>query len=166
MRTGGLVKENSFFSPIAAPPPAHYTRCNALGGAGTQLFIAIGSLVVILALVLLLPRLSTKRKVRTPRKKKQPFHCPLCGSLLAEGQKLHTVVYKGSSGAASEERIAHINGCPYCLDPDQGWKRKRTCPVCRRRLGAGDYLIGWLGKTEEGGTIRVAGCSLCKPVHL
>lgn len=81
-------------------------------------------------------------------------HCPVCGSALAEGERVRTVAYPGR-----DERLVHIYGCPRCSGPAA--REARVCPVCGRRLGDDDYLVGRLLPGE--GRVKVWGCSRCRP---
>ena len=138
--------------------------------------MALAALVIILLVLFLLPR-HTSRKGREERKPKLSV-CPLCGSRLAAGERLRTVLYRsGTSGAfepgtrtgegrRGDERIVHIHGCPYCLGEKGAARPKRVCPVCRRKLSVDDYLLGWKGRDGEKSTVRITGCSRCRPIHI
>ena len=151
-------------------------------------FVALGALVVVLLILFLLPRRASTKAHAAGKPK--PSICPLCGSRLAPGERLQTILYRsgpsrGSSSAASttpaptadsrtedharrqaDRRIVHIRGCPHCLESAGPNRPKRVCPVCRRKLSMEDYLLGWKAWDGEKSVVRVSGCSRCRPIHI
>jgi len=140
-------------------------------------------LVAVLALVTLI-LLLLSFSLRNPGRGRAPGRssggtsslsiCPLCGSPLKRGERVHTAAFPGIN-----ERMVHIFGCPYCHPryapegPGSGGKRaadgsprvpggaRRVCPVCHRELREGEYLTGRMRKSKEKTYIRVLGCSRC-----
>lgn len=80
--------------------------------------------------------------------------CPLCGTPLKPGEKVHSVMYPGKPDSLME-----IFGCPYCEKPDS--RQTRICPVCKKEMEAESVLIARVfskpGKTH----VHVLGCSQC-----
>jgi len=84
--------------------------------------------------------------------------CPLCGTTLARGERVHSVIRLSSSG----ERIMEISGCPHCRPPAT---QRRTCPVCRAELRPGDVLTALVydrSKTSAKPHVHVLGCTRCR----
>jgi len=59
--------------------------------------------------------------------------CPLCGSSLGPGERVHSVVFASST----EDKIMEISGCPHCRPPAN---LRRVCPVCKKDLRPADVL--------------------------
>ncbi len=82
--------------------------------------------------------------------------CPLCGSDLERGERVHSVVYPAGGG----DTLAEVHGCPHCYGPDA--QRGRICPVCAARVPKDGYIIGRMfnrpGKTH----LHVLGCTECR----
>ncbi|HEB11287.1 MAG TPA: hypothetical protein ENI06_08760 [Spirochaetales bacterium] len=86
---------------------------------------------------------------------RQAQPCPLCGSLLARGDRIRSIAYPGRG-----EKIVHILGCPKCYPEND--KIKRTCPVCRNILPPSGFMIGRMWETQGKKHLHVTGCSMCK----
>lgn len=95
--------------------------------------------------------------------------CPLCGAMLARGERVHTVVFSRApmspSGQARAPRIkesmVHMFGCPYCRPP-QG-DRPRACPACKRTIRADGYVIARMFERTDGRKqVHVLGCTECR----
>lgn len=86
--------------------------------------------------------------------KKTP--CPVCGSMIKEGDRVKTAAY-----SLGREKLVLLYGCPSCYPP--GKAVKRICPVCKNELGGKGYVLGKMW--EEGKKLRlhIIGCSVCKP---
>jgi hypothetical protein len=88
--------------------------------------------------------------------------CPLCGALLASGERVYSTIRLSSTG----ERIMEISGCPQCRPPSS---RRRTCPVCQADLGSDALLVARIfDRAREGKKphVRVLGCSRCRTAQL
>lgn len=88
---------------------------------------------------------------------KQP--CPLCGSTLGPGEKVHSVVF-----ATVSDKLMEIAGCPHCRPPAT---LKRMCPVCKKELRPADVVTARVfERTREGGGakthVHVLGCPRCR----
>lgn len=96
--------------------------------------------------------------------------CPLCGTLLAPGERVHTVVYSGESGAEkqtarlSNERprdaLVHMFGCPYCYPPNE--TVHRHCPVCGHTLPADGFVVARMFTKGDRKHVHVLGCTECR----
>jgi hypothetical protein len=99
---------------------------------------------------------TSRKKVKTARKAKVP--CPLCGTRLFEGERIHSVSFD-----LGKEKLMHIYGCPFCEYPGTGVKRH--CPVCRREIPVAGFVVGRMwdkpGKTH----LHITGCTECKPQY-
>jgi len=84
--------------------------------------------------------------------------CPLCGSQLGKGEKLHSVSFP-----ADGEKIMHIHGCPYCAPPKQTLPRR--CPVCKRSLPSGGFAVGRMWEKKDKLHLHITGCTVCKPQY-
>jgi len=86
-------------------------------------------------------------KERTP--------CILCGARLEKGQRVTSELFKGE-----KDSFVRVYGCPFCYGPDA--TNIRTCPVCKNKMGADDYLQGrmWLKKNGKQ-HLHISGCSRC-----
>jgi hypothetical protein len=84
--------------------------------------------------------------------------CPLCGSELGKGEKLHSVSYP-----AGKEKIVHIHGCPYCAPPGQSLPRR--CPVCKSQLPSDGFAVGRMWQKEDKLHLHITGCTVCKPQY-
>jgi hypothetical protein len=92
----------------------------------------------------------------------QPFRqpCPLCGSQLAAGERVHSVVY----ATKTEDKIMEIAGCPHCRPPAT---LHRQCPVCKKALRPQDVVTARVfeRKNETGSRkthVHVLGCPRCR----
>jgi len=91
-----------------------------------------------------------------PSGPKQP--CPLCGSVLAVGERVHSVVY-----ATTTDKLMEISGCPHCRPPAT---LKRLCPVCKKELRPNDVVTARVferkGETGAKTHVHVLGCPRCR----
>lgn len=86
--------------------------------------------------------------------------CPLCGSRLGPGERLHSVVF----ATKTEDKIMEISGCPHCRPPA---RIPRVCPVCKKELRAADVVTARVfeRKNETGAKkthVHVLGCPRCR----
>ena len=119
--------------------------------------------VVVVVIAVLLVLLRFRRKVDPGKvKEKAPAlsHCPLCGTRLNRGERVHTAAFPGK-----DERIVYVYGCPNCYDKlnSRSSQRKRRCPVCRKTLQGDDHLKGRILMGEEKNLLKISGCSHCSP---
>ena len=96
--------------------------------------------------------------------------CPICGTLLARGERVHTVVYSGepagrpkleSDAARPQESLVHMFGCPHCYPP-AGKHAARTCPVCQVVLPAEGHLVARMFVNRSRKHVHVLGCTECR----
>lgn len=86
--------------------------------------------------------------------------CPLCGSPLAAGERVHSVVFASST----PDKIMEISGCPHCRPPAN---LRRVCPVCKKDLRPVDVVTARVfeRKNETGARkthVHVLGCPRCR----
>lgn len=86
--------------------------------------------------------------------------CPLCGSSLGPGERVHSVVYASSTA----DKIMEISGCPHCRPPAV---LNRVCPVCKKDLRPGNVVTARVfeRKNETGARkthVHVLGCPRCR----
>lgn len=88
--------------------------------------------------------------------------CPLCGTLLQRGERVHSVVYPAGERNAGMpvESLVHMYGCPHCRPP-QG-TQPRICPVCKETVPTDGYVIGRMFENEKRKHVRVLGCTRCR----
>lgn len=131
----------------------------------TEILVAI-----LLALVLgvLFAGLFLKKKPEpvavAPSASRQP--CPLCGSVLGPGERVHSVVFatKTDSIANAPDKIMEIAGCPHCKPPGT---LPRQCPVCKKTLRDIDVVTARVfeRKNATGSRkthVHVLGCPRCR----
>jgi predicted nucleic acid-binding Zn ribbon protein len=104
---------------------------------------------------------------RTREQLKVMKPCPLCGTLLQPGERVHTVVYSGPAPGArrqDQERprdsVVHMFGCPYCYPP--GERYHRTCPVCGKTIPADGYVVARMFQKNQRKHVHVLGCTECR----
>lgn len=117
--------------------------------------------LLVLIVVLFLLNLRFKRDSgKVENKAPSLSHCPLCGSRLTPGQRVHTAAFPGE-----EERTAYVYGCPHCYDRMNSrlLSRRRTCPVCREQLRGEEHLLGRIQIGGAKNLLKILGCSRCHP---
>lgn len=88
----------------------------------------------------------------------KPGCCPLCGTPLAGGEQIKSIVFQGGQ---SDDRLCHIQGCPHCLPPESPII-KRVCPVCRKNVPQNGHLITRMFKRKNGAHhVHILGCTEC-----
>ncbi len=112
---------------------------------------------------------------RTRRQLEVLKPCPLCGTMLRRGERVHSIVFSGTgsseaagSGGQSrtstalriKESMAHLFGCPYCHPPSSD--HPRICPVCARTIPAGGYVIARMFAKPGKKHVHVLGCTECR----
>jgi len=92
--------------------------------------------------------------------------CPICGSVLKKGEKIHSIVFTGKKtsiknvgGIGSGDKVIHIYGCPYCYPIETGVKR--ICPVCKKEIPDSGYLIGRIWNRKGKIHLHILGCTQC-----
>lgn len=89
--------------------------------------------------------------------------CPVCGTLLAPGERIKSVVYKGGAQqhGTITELATEIYGCPHCYPANSG--HPRICPVCGGEVNSDGYLIArMLERKGRKPHVRVLGCTACR----
>lgn len=103
--------------------------------------------------------------------------CPICGTLLEPGERVHTVVYSGPSakpgGAPSaaiqkaqerqrlQESLVHMFGCPYCYPPNRRYER--LCPSCKQPIPDDGFVVARMFTRNQRKHVHVLGCTVCRP---
>lgn len=102
---------------------------------------------------------SGKKMIDQARESKagQPKTCPVCSIKLFKGEQVNSSVFPSANRI---ERIMHIKGCQYCLNPSS--KRERSCPVCRKSLAIDSYLIAKMYDKPGRSHVHVLGCPNCR----
>lgn len=108
---------------------------------------------------LLITLLSTRKSEGDAGKKGKEHeesmrHCPICGSPLAKGEKVKSVLYPGKI-----DRMMEIYGCPHCY-PSSG-SVPRICPVCKRTLSPDALIYARYFERDNGAHVHVLGCTQC-----
>ena len=94
--------------------------------------------------------------------------CPICGTLLEPGQRVHTVVFSGDppgraaprEGERTRDALVHMFGCPYCHPSNDRYPR--ICPVCDTTLAEDGYLIARMFTRDTRKHVHVLGCTSCR----
>lgn len=125
------------------------------------LIYALAAACIILALIFAAKALSAKIVITPQRGESKPglpktrIPCVLCGAQLEKGEKLHSKEIVRDS-----DSLVHMYGCPHCHGVRAS--RPKTCPVCRKPMGADEYLIGRMWVRKNGKKhLHVAGCMRC-----
>ena len=88
--------------------------------------------------------------------------CPVCGSRLRRGELVKTQVFSGGDKPRRQgevkEAMAHMFGCKYCYPEGVA----RHCPVCKKELGSGDYIIARMFLRVDKKHMHVLGCTRCR----
>jgi hypothetical protein len=116
-----------------------------------SIFIALALLYFLFSSNKLSGRNSVKQKA-PPSETKTGRPCPLCGELLTNGEKVHSVIYPGKP-----DKLMEIYGCPHCKSTSD----KRRCPVCKKIMDADYVLIARVFEKPGKTHVHVLGCSGC-----
>ena len=86
--------------------------------------------------------------------------CPLCGSGLGPGERVHSVVF----ATKTEDKIMEISGCPHCKPPAT---LRRVCPVCKKDLRPVDVVTARVFERKDAvgprkTHVHVLGCPRCR----
>lgn len=133
----------------------------------TPVLVALGlALLTALLFVILQGPRRTAEAADLPEEgpRKQP--CPLCGSLLGPGERVHSVVFATKTGsiAGAPDKIMEIAGCPHCRPPAT---LKRLCPVCKKELRPVDVVTARVFERQNASGprkthVHVLGCPRCR----
>ena len=125
--------------------------------------VLLGAFALAVVMVLAFLALRSKRPsevVDTPEALPLRQPCPLCGSTLGPGERVHSVVFASST----PDKIMEISGCPHCRPPAT---LRRLCPVCKKELRPADVVTARVfeRKNETGAKkthVHVLGCPRCR----
>jgi hypothetical protein len=127
--------------------------------------LVVVGLAVLVAVLFVVLGGGAKHRVPEPAPAPQPDAldtrtCPLCGSLLARGEKVHSVVF----ATKTQDKIMEISGCPHCRPPAE---LRRVCPVCKKDLRPMDVVTARVfERANETGPrkthVHVLGCPRCR----
>ncbi len=81
--------------------------------------------------------------------------CPLCHSVLKQGERVHAVEYPGKP-----DGMMHIFGCIYCR-PEHA-QAQRICPVCGKPLAKDAFVVARVFEKGTRKHVHVLGCPLCR----
>ena len=89
-----------------------------------------------------------------------PPPSPHCGSRLAPGERVHSVVF----ATKTEDKIMEISGCPHCRPPAS---LRRVCPVCKKDLRPTDVVTARVFERKNASGpkkthVHVLGCPRCR----
>jgi hypothetical protein len=93
--------------------------------------------------------------------------CPICGTLLERGERVHTIVFSGESPGhrkRDQERprdaVVHMFGCPYCYPPNGTYQR--ICPVCTKPIPDDGFVVARMFEKGSRKHVHVLGCTSCR----
>lgn len=121
--------------------------------------VALALVISILFVGLLGRRKPAAPVVAEPREEpRQP--CPLCGSRLGPGERVHSVVF----ATKTTDKIMEISGCPHCRPPAT---LRRQCPVCKKELRPVDVVTARVFERKDAQGpkkthVHVLGCPRCR----
>lgn len=103
-------------------------------------------------------------QVRTEPEVTRERPCPLCGTMLGGGLKVHSVIFPGR-----EFDLMRIHGCPYCWE-GHSLRREgrglevRRCPSCGAKVPDNGYVMARVyRKPYRKIHVNVYGCTVCTP---
>jgi len=125
--------------------------------------VVLALVTAILFLAIAGPRRSSSGGKAPPYPASEPEvrpTCPLCGSSLARGERVHSTVFSSKT----TDKIMEIAGCPHCRPPAV---LPRFCPVCKKELRPQDLVTARVfeRKNETGPKkthVHVLGCPRCR----
>ena len=128
----------------------------------TMILAAFGLafLTAILFLALGGPNRTADAPPATPEGPRILSTCPLCGSGLGAGERVHSVVF----ATKTEDKIMEIAGCPRCRPPAV---LRRLCPVCKKELRPTDVVTARVFERKDAvgpkkTHVHVLGCPRCR----
>ena len=83
--------------------------------------------------------------------------CPICAQPLYKGERLRSSQVE----IGDIEVQTLMKGCLYCMG-EKG-KRKRSCPVCKKKLPIGDAVLAIADPRVDRYKLSVRGCKNCYP---
>lgn len=93
--------------------------------------------------------------------------CPLCGTMLDQGERVHTVVFSGdppgrkqSEQERTRDALVHMFGCPYCYPATPRYPR--ICPVCKNDIPADGFVVARMFTKGTRKHVHVLGCTECR----
>lgn len=92
-----------------------------------------------------------------PPPKKSKGYCPICAQGLYAGERIRSDVTE----IGDIEVQTKIKGCPYCMGVLGN--RKRACPVCKRKLPAGEVILAIADPRVDRRKLSIRGCRECYP---
>ena len=96
-------------------------------------------------------------RARPEEKDKIMGQCPVCGQPLRKGERLRSDITE----IGDAEVRTYIKGCPYCMG--ELGKRKRTCPVCKKKTPMGEAVMALSNPKEDKKRLSIRGCKQCYP---
>lgn len=94
--------------------------------------------------------------------------CPICGTLLEPGERVHTVVFSGESGGSpkrdperTRDALVHMFGCPYCYPANRRYQR--YCPSCKTAIPDDGFVVARMFTKNQRKHVHVLGCTVCRP---
>jgi hypothetical protein len=84
--------------------------------------------------------------------------CPVCSTVLKNGELIETRAYPSLTGG--RERLIHIQGCVFCMKKGG---RERKCPVCGAVLTPDEKLVARMFENPvKGQHVHILGCFKCR----
>ncbi|MBR5965226.1 MAG: hypothetical protein IK015_03850 [Treponema sp.] len=122
------------------------------------LFLLVGIAILVIALSYFAFGRRTKKAAPKQSAKPALVNCPMCGSGLADGQKMFSKVFRPMN--VPDQRCV-ITGCPHCYPVCEPGV-KRLCPVCGKTVPSNGHLVARLfNKTQGKKHVMIVGCSSC-----
>lgn len=123
------------------------------------LLIILVCILLILAFSYFLTFFTKQKKQPQPIKKGTPkSSCPICNSLLYEGERISSKIFNKPT---TPDQRCIINGCPHCF-PYSEPGIQRTCPVCKKKLPQDGYLIARMFyRPPKKNHVHIVGCTEC-----
>ena len=123
------------------------------------LLIILVCVLLILAFSYFLTFFTKPKKQPQPIKKGTPkSSCPICNSLLYEGERISSKIFNKPT---TPDQRCIINGCPHCF-PYSEPGIQRTCPVCKKKLPQDGYLIARMFyRPPKKNHVHIVGCTEC-----
>ncbi|WP_053228016.1 hypothetical protein [Spirochaeta cellobiosiphila] len=122
-------------------------------------------ILILIALSLLTKKDKVKEEGLSIIPEKDQRTCPLCGSVLQSGWRVHSTVYREID---STDQMMHIYGCPFCYPNHKqshlakGQWQDRYCPVCKEKLKSGIPVYARVFNKPHKTHVHVLGCPKCR----
>ncbi|MCG8480569.1 MAG: hypothetical protein MI724_15860, partial [Spirochaetales bacterium] len=142
-----------------------------------QIVLLSALIIVVVVLLVSLLRLrrtdysalSNRMATKTRRSLYVMKPCPVCGTLLNAGERVHTIVFSGESPGVRKrnresptESMVHMFGCPHCYPPSS--RHPRICPVCKGEISEEGYIVARMFVKGTRKHVHVLGCTECRGV--